>query len=245
MEIKLRCTRAIVLGGASGIGYAIAKKLADDGVKVCIAGRNIEKLKQAVKEIGDERTCYLQFDISDISCFVRKLNDAACLLGGYYDAVVNAAGVHSGKNNWCISEELYDEVMDTDLKGAIFLMRKATVLMLNNNIKGNILQIASVAGNKGTINNSPYYMAKNSLINATRYMAKEVAGKGIVINGIAPGVTQTPMSPGNKVREEVQAIGRPIQPEEIANIALFMLSRQPEICIGETIIADGGFWGAW
>ena len=76
-------------------------------------------------------------------------------------------------------------------------------------------------------------------------MAKEVAGKGIVINGIAPGVTQTPMSPGNKVREEVQAIGRPIQPEEIANIALFMLSRQAEICIGETIIADGGFWGAW
>lgn len=245
VEIKLRCRKAIVVGGGSGIGFAIAKKLVDNGVKVCLAGRNVHKLKSAVDEIGQDKACFIEFDISDVSSLVGKLNDAACLLGGYFDAVINCASIHSGKNNWYIPEEQYDQIMNIDLKGAIFLMRKATVLMANNNISGNILQIASIAGYRGTMNNSPYYMAKNSLINAVRYMAKEVADKGIVINGIAPGITRTPMSPGTTVKKTTQAIARPIEAEEIADVAMFMLSKQAQICIGDTIIADGGFWGAW
>lgn len=245
MEIQLRCSRAIVIGGGSGIGYAIAKKLAENNTRVCLAGRDVEKLKRSSDSISSENVSYMEFDIANVDSITGKLNDAACKLGGYYDAVINAAGVHSSKNNWYIPEIEYDRVMDIDLKGPIFLTRKATVLMSNNNIKGNILHIASIAGYRGMKGNSPYYMAKNTLINAIRYMAKESIKYGIVINGIAPGITKTPMSPGYSVRESIQAIGRPIEPEEIADIAMFMLSEQARICVGDTIIADGGFWESW
>lgn len=245
MNCELRCRKIIVTGGGSGIGLAIAKKLLEEGADVCIAGRNEDKLKEVVSNIQCPNLSYIQFDINDIKNQTGKLNDAACLLGGYFDGIVNAAGIHYGATNWYISEEQYDQIMDIDLKAPVFLMRKAAVLMINNNIHGNILQISSVAGNKGTMNNSPYYMAKNSLINATRHMAKEVANKGIVINGIAPGLTHTQMCNKTVIKESVQAIARTIEPDEIANIAIFLLSRQAEICIGDTLIADGGFWGAW
>lgn len=244
MEFKLRCTRAFIAGGNGGIGLAIAKKLIENNVKVCIGGRNQNSLEEIKKDMG-ENVSVLQFDISDIGSHVGKLNDAACLLGGYYDCVINAAGVHSSKGNWTMTEDIWDSIIDIDLKGAIFLMRRAAVCMQENNIQGNILQIASVAGNRGNNSSSPYHIAKNSLINTTRQMGKDAIAHGIVINGIAPGITRTKMSPGSVVRPQIQAIGRSIEADEIADIAMFMLSEQAKICVGETIIADGGFREAW
>lgn len=245
MNITPRVHNAIVTGGGSGIGLAIAKKLLENGCKVCITGRNMEKLQKVEKEIHSENLSVLQFDVNDTESIIPKLNEAACLLGGYYDGIVNSAGVFSPVDNWNVSEETWDNIINTDLKSAVFLMRNAVICMRDNNIKGNILQIASVVGNNGNGMGSAYAIAKNSLVNTTRYMAKQAAHLGIVINGIAPGMTYTPMTPNRNISHQQAAIARIIEPEEIADIAIFMLSEQAKICIGETILADGGFWGAW
>lgn len=245
MIVVPRCKKAIVTGGGSGIGLAIAKKLITHGCNVCITGRNPEKLEKAKEEINSGNLSILEFDIKDTESIIPKLNDAACLLGGYYDCVVNSAGVFSPHNNWVMSEEIWDNVMDTNLKANTFITRKAVICMRDNNIRGNILQIASISGNRGVGVCDPYSASKNALVNMTRCMGKQVAHLGIVINGIAPGMTYTPMTPDRNITYDRTAIARIIEPEEIADIAMFMLSDQAKICIGETILADGGYWHAW
>ena len=245
MNIQLRVCKVIVLGGSSGIGLAIAKALYGEGCNVCIVGTNEERMKAICKEYNNNRFTYLRYDLLDFEHYTELLNDAACLLGGYYDGVVNSAGVHSGKNNWIIDELTWDNILDIDLKATIFMIKTVVACMRDNNTKGNILQISSVCGNGGNIMNSPYYIAKNAVTNCIRYMAKEIFHHGIILNGICPGIVKTPMCPGEKVSEKTAAIGRPIEPDEIASIALFMMSKQAEICVGECILADGGFWGAW
>lgn len=245
MEFNLRVSRVVITGGGSGIGFAIAKKLIENGCKVCITGRNLEKLQESARRINSSNLSVLQFDINDIESIIPKLNEAACLLGGYYDGIVNSAGVCSSIDNWNISEQDWDNVIDTDLKSAVFLMRNAVICMRDNNIHGNILQIASIVGNHGCSMGGAYSIAKNSLVNTTRFMGKQAAHLGIVINGIAPGVTYTPMVPDRNFAANQQAIGRSIEAEEIADIAMFMLSDAAKICVGETILADGGFWSVW
>lgn len=245
MIVTPRCKKAIVTGGGSGIGLAIAKNLIAHGCSVCITGRNPEKLEKAKEEINSENLSVLEFDVKDIKSIIPKLNDAACLLGGYYDCVVNSAGVFTRNNNWVMSEEIWDNVMDTNLKAAVFIMRNAAICMRDNRINGNILQIASIVGNHGVGICDPYSASKNTLVNTTRYMGKQMAHLGIIINGIAPGMTYSPMTPDRNITHDRTAIGRIIEPEEIADIAMFMLSDQAKICIGETILADGGCWHVW
>ena len=245
MVIDLRCHNVVVIGGGSGIGFEIAKKLIENGCCVCIASRSLEKLKKAQEKINSDKLSVLEFDVTDVDNIIPRLNDAACLLGGYYDGIVNAAGVYTARNNWVVSSGEWDNVIDTNLKAAVFIMQKAVACMRDNNVKGNILQIASVVGSHGTEMHSAYFISKNSLVNTTSAMGKQAAHLGIVINGVAPGVTYTQMSSNKEVAQRQMAIGRIIEPKEIADIAMFMLSEQAKICIGETIIADGGFMGSW
>jgi NAD(P)-dependent dehydrogenase (short-subunit alcohol dehydrogenase family) len=238
--MKLRCERIIVTGGSRGIGYHIARKLAKFGARVVITGRNIKTLQKAAETIG---TIPLEWDLLDVSKYRENFKRAEELLGGL-DGLVNNAGI-IGKNEsgWAgigQSEEEWDAVMGTDLKAVFFMMKSFCTILMERNQPGNICNIASELGIRpgGT---GAYAAAKAGVVFLTKGFARILAVKGIVINGIAPGDTATEMINTAIVESwKRQPIGRIARPEEIADLAVFLLSKEGENIIGQTVISDGG-----
>lgn len=243
--MNLRCSKILITGGGSGIGFAIAKRLITSGARIVIAGRTPEKLEMARAEIGSHNVGILPWDVSDIPICQNKILQAAKMMGGL-DAVVNNAAVSSssfgrGWEPWDITETEWDTVMNTTLKGAFFVMRNAVNYMLENNIHGNIVNISS---NAAYVNiTGPYGASKLALLKMTNTFGKRFGKHGIIIHGIAPGATTTPMTASYTRDAQTyprHAIGRFIRPEEIAELAAFLLSESGEMMCGHTIIADGG-----
>lgn len=241
MKFDLRVSKVLITGGGSGIGLAIAKALINEGCYVCICGRNIDKLNKAKEEINSDKLSVMQWDIKDVSIIREKFNEAAALCGGYLDGLVNNAGVYmpdGGFKPWFETSDDWDNVWDTNLKSQIFLMRRfSTYLHQQCHKPGNICCISSIASQNYEVRGS-YSASKYALSRMVRSHAKQVINLGIVINGINPGVVSTPMSPN--ATGGLCSMKRPIQPEEIANCALFLMSRQAAICCGEMMTADGG-----
>ena len=245
--MKLRNDNIIVFGGGSGIGKAIAKRLCDAGAKVVITGRNEEKLEMAAKEINMPNLCYKVFDITDIN-EQRTLFDECCVELGGLDGFVNAAAIGTGQftgrgyEPWDITEEEWDALTDTNFKAAFFLMRNEIDYMLEKGIKGNILNLASNAACMDIIGS--YGAAKEAIIKWTRAFGKRYGHDGIIINGIAPGATFTPMiaryAHSVNQKYERHAIERFIRPDEIAELAFYLMSNYGEIICGHTVVADGG-----
>lgn len=241
MKFDLRVSKVLVTGGGSGIGLAIAKALIKEGCDVCICGRNLDKLNKAKKEFNSDRLHVMQWDIKDVSVIREKFNEAAALCGGYLDGLVNNAGVYSpegGFRPWYETSEDWDNMWDTNLKAQVFLMRRFTTYLYEQCHKpGNICCISSITSSSYEVRGS-YSASKYALSRMVRSHAKQAIGFGVVINGVDPGVVLTPMSPN--ATGKLHAIGRAIQPEEIANCVLFLMSRQAVICCGEMMTADGG-----
>ena len=246
--MKLRSQNIIVTGGGSGIGKAVAKRLAEENIKVIICGRNQEKLERAKEDINLNNVFVMTWDISDISVFDIKINQAESLIGSKIGAFVNAAAIGSsqctkrGYEPWDITEEEWDCMSDTNFKAAFFMMRNEINYLLKNNIHGNILNIASNAACMDIIGS--YGAAKLSVIKWTRAFGKRYGHNGIIINGIAPGATYTPMIShyANDINQiyERHAIERFIRAEEIAELAYYLMSDYGEIICGHTVVADGG-----
>lgn len=244
MEYKLRVSRVLVTGGGSGIGLGIAKALLAEGCKVCICGRNEDKLREARDEIADENLAIMQWDIRDVALIEEKINEAAWLCGGALDGLVNNAGVYGpehGWGPWNETEEVWDAIWGTNLKAQIFLLRKFTTYLHDNKIRGNILSVSSIAGNKANIDSS-YGGSKYALTRLVRGHALKVLQFGIVINGILPGVVPTAMSGFNKDFKSC-ALDRSITVEETAACALFMMSEAATACCGTMLDTSGGFFG--
>ena len=245
--INLRCHHVVVTGGGSGIGKAIAARLVEGGAEVTIAGRNIDKLLQAKEEIASERVHCMRWDVTDCSRAREYLLQAKELMGGF-DGLVNNAAIGSnqltgrGYEPWDISPEEWDQMMAVNLKAAFFNMRTAVDLMSETNTRGNILNISSNAACMDIIGS--YSSSKLSLLRMTRAFGKRNGAKGIIINGIAPGATLTPMIAhyASSVDQPYprHAIGRFIRPEEIAELAFYLMSSYGEIICGHTVVADGG-----
>lgn len=250
MNFKLRVSRVLVTGGGSGIGFAIAKALLDEGCHVCICGRNLEKLERAKAEIDSEHLSIMQWNLRDVSVIREKINEAAALCGGYLDGLVNNAGVytsHDGWKPWNETSEEWDTVWETNLKASIFILRQFSTYLNQSHIKGNILCISSIAGQNKDIEGS-YPASKYVYSKMIRSHAKHVLGLGIVINGINPGVVATPINSWANQTEAQEyngcALKRTIMPEEIADCALFMMSEQAALCCGSMLGVDGGFYNA-
>lgn len=241
MNFKLRVSKVLVTGGGSGIGLAIAKALIDESCCVCICGRDIEKLQKAKEDVNSPNLSIMQWDIRDISIRREKFNEAASLCGGYLDGLVNNAGVFLPSNGWrpwFETSDEWDAVWDTNLKAQIFLLRSFTNYLHEQcHSGGNICCISSICSSNYEVRGS-YEASKYVYSRMIRSHAKQVIGMDIVINGINPGVVLTPMSTYETNR--IQAIKRPITPEEIASCALFLMSEQAKICCGEMMNADGG-----
>lgn len=247
MENKLRCSKILITGGGSGIGKAIAKRLVNAGACVTILGRNIDKLNNVKEEINSKNLFVLQGDISKTNEVMNYIKEASRLMGGL-DGIVNNAAVGTsqvtgrGYEPWDITPDEWDTVTGINLKGAFFVMREAVDYMLANNIRGNILNISSNASCMDILGS--YGSSKLSILKMTRAFGKRFGHNGIIINGIAPGATATPMISRYCKDEndpyERHAIGRFIKPYEMAELAYYLMSEMGEIICGHTVVADGG-----
>ncbi|MBQ2709151.1 MAG: SDR family oxidoreductase [Clostridia bacterium] len=246
--MTLRAAHYLIIGGGSGIGKAIAARLLAEGASVIIAGRNAAKLEAAAKELASDRLFTMTMDIADCDAIPAKLREADSLLDGQLDGFVNAAALGSnqafgrGYEPWDITPDEWDTLNDINFKGAFFLMRDEINFLLERARRGNILNIASNAACMGTVGS--YGAAKTAIIRWTRAFGNRYGHNGIVINGIAPGATLTDMIASYAKSADQpyprHALERFILPEEIAELAAYLLSKPGEIVCGHTVVADAG-----
>ncbi len=245
--ISLRCSHIIVTGGGSGIGKAIAARLLRGGARVVIAGRHMDRLREAERELASDALYCMEWDVSRAGEAEEHFERAKQLMGGFDGLVNNAAlgtsqATGRGYEPWDITPEEWDRLMDVNLKAAFFNMRTAVDIMRREGVRGNILNIASNAACMDIVGS--YGAAKLSLLKMTRAFGKRFGADGIIINGIAPGATFTPMiARYAKAIDQPyprHAIGRFIRPDEIAELAFYLMSNYGEIICGHTVVADGG-----
>lgn len=245
--MKLRNKNVLIFGGGSGIGKAIAVRFIEAGAKVMITGRTEEKLKAVAEEIGSPDLYYNVFDITDIENHVELFSECEQAMGEL-NAFVNAAALGTsqctgrGYEPWDITPEEWDTLTDINFKAAFFLMRNEIDYMKSRRIRGNILNIASNAACMDIVGS--YGASKQAIIKWTRAFGKKYGHDGIIINGIATGATFTPMI--SRYAKQIDqpyprhAIERFIRPDEIAELAFYLMSDYGEIVCGHTVVADGG-----
>lgn len=237
--LKNRC--ALITGGTSGIGYSISKAFLKAGASVIITSRNKENIDSTVKQL--EKYGNISGTIlnnTQINSFQPTLYGLLSKNSSSIDILVNNAGVNcpSMPN---ATEEDFDKVLDTNLKATYFLSQLFGEYWKENHIKGNILNIASASSLRPA--NSPYTLSKWGLRGLTLGLAKVLGQEGITVNGIAPGPTATPMMhKGNSdnIYLERLPLGRYITPEEIANMAVFLVSDMGRSIMGDIIYMTGG-----
>ncbi len=243
MKQLLKGKRAIVTGGSRGIGRAIAKEFINEGAKVLITGRSEEALVQITEK--QDNLEYLVWDATDFDNYNSNIKKSYDKLGGNIDILVNNAGVLT-QNDFMMNYldlELneWDLVMDTNLKAVYFMCQSMAKYMIENNIKGHIINIGSEMGRRPAC--VSYGISKWGVEGLTKGFGQKLASKGIIVNGIAPGATTTSMmnwSEGDSIERKTHANGRFGFPEEIARLAAYLASDFGENIIGEMILCDGG-----
>lgn len=243
---KLDGKVAIVTGGSSGIGKAIALRYAKEGAHVIIVGRHEDALKEVQKE--NSNIIYVTGDITN-SSVVDNIIDTAKEKYGRIDILVNNAG-------WCpvapiteITVSDYDKAFNLDVRSVVELTTKALPLIIEN--KGNIINLSSVGATHPGVNLSMYVGAKAAIENFTRVWALELAEKNVRVNAIAPGAIRTNIwnVPGltkeaSKKHEDSIAETIPVKrfgsPDEVANVAMFLVSDEASYVTGSIYAVDGG-----
>lgn len=242
MDILLQNKVALISGGSGGIGSAIAQKFLLSGCKVILAGTNEKKLKDLAEKFGNH-CAYIVIDFYKVDSFQDKLNEAIKKFGKI-DILVNSAGIHSTKmisDFLDVDEEEYDSIMNINLKGTYFLSQKVANYMIENKIKGHILNISSSVANEPAW--SPYRLSKWGIKGFTKGLAEKLLPYNIIVNAIAPGSTATQLlgvKEGDSIYTDDNKLGRYIMPEEIANFALLLVSSLGNMVIGDTIYISGG-----
>ena len=237
---------ALITGGSSGIGFSIAEAFVKAGAKVVITGRNIEKLNDAVYTLNKIKNnkCALgfQMDITDVenTTGIAKKIIGTALNDTPIDILVNNAGIMGSFGISGICEKEFDDVVSTNIKGPFFLSSTIGQYMKNYHIKGNILNIASSSSLRPA--NSVYGISKWGLRGFTQGLAKSLIPYGITVNGLAPGPTATPMviNDTSKGIQRNGIFGRYITPEEIANMAVVLVSGIGKAVVGDIVYMTGG-----
>lgn len=249
--MQLSDIRAIVTGGVSGLGLAVARHLAANGGKVALFDVNDDKGAAAVASMGGDKARYIRTDVTDEDAVVASVEAARDFLGGV-NAAVNCAGIIGagrvlGREGPMPLAKFSTTVM-VNLVGSFNVAKAAAAVMQHNEAgedgeRGVIVNTASVAAYEGQIGQAAYSASKGGVVGMTLPMARELARFGIRVNTVAPGIFHTPMVDG--MPEEVQqSLGASIpfpsrlgRPEEFADLVAYILGNR--YLNGETIRLDG------
>lgn len=240
----LKGRKALVTGGTSGIGYAIASAFLRSGAYVTTTGRTEHRLDDSIKKLAEEnpsakdRISFVVMDNKEVGSF-KTLFDSHPILKET-DILVNNAGVLGGDIS-ITTEEDYDNILDTNLKGTFFLSQLVARNMKERGIRGNILNIASSSSLRPAT--SAYTISKWGIRGLTLGLAKVLAPYGITVNGLAPGPTATPMLIKGEIAEITHddlPVGRYAMPEEIANMAVILTSEMGRMIVGDIVYMTGG-----
>lgn len=237
---------AIVTGGTRGIGRAIALKLADQGANIVINYRNSDKEAEELKSILEGKGIKVLTVKCDISNFEdsKNLMDKCKEVFGKIDILVNNAGITKDTLIMRMKEEDFDNVIDVNLKGTFNCAKHASAIMLKQRF-GKIINMTSVVGIAGNAGQVNYAASKAGVIGLTKSLAKELGSRGITVNAVAPGFINTDMtaSLSEKVKEEASKnipLKRLGDPEDVANLVVFLASDAANYITGQVINVDGG-----
>lgn len=247
--MKLKDKVALVTGASRGLGRAIAMQLAADGARVTVNYmKSADQAETVVKEIISRggSAAAVQADITSLP-EVEKMVDSLYEKFGSIDILVNNAGVTKDELLISMTPEDWDSVIKTNL-GGLFNCTKAVAKYMMVQKSGRIINISSVAGERGGRGQSNYAASKGGINAFTRSVAMELAPKKITVNAVAPGVVETEMSStvirrAKDIILDAVALKRLGQPEEIAKVVAFLASDDASYITGEVIRVDGGFKG--
>ena len=232
----------LIVGGSGGIGMACAAKFISAGAKVIITGTNEEKLVKCCSKLYGKNVSYLVLNVLDIQSIESRINEASKLfVENRIDILVNCVGTVNKGGFFDITEKEYDRVMDTNVKGVYFICQAVANHMINNGIKGHILNISSSSALRPAW--TPYQLSKWAINGFTKGLADTLLPYGIIVNAIGPGQTATKML-NVETEDSIYNYDNPCRryalPEEIANLALFMVCQTGDLIIGETFYITGG-----
>ena len=255
---------ALVTGGGKGIGYAIAQALLAQGINVTIAGRNEEALRDAVKilsslhqdihRLDQAQIAYVTLDVADAESVNRGFQHAVTQLGPI-DILVNNAGQAQSSPFLKSNAEQWQQMLNINVMGTVHCTQQALPMMLEAGW-GRIVNVASTAGMVGYPYVSAYCAAKHAVIGLTRSLALEMATKGITVNAVCPGYTETDivkdavtniMAKTGRTEEQARtalASGNPqqrlVQPDEVANAVAWLCQANANAITGQSIAVAGG-----
>ena len=235
---------AIVTGGNSGLGFATAKKLCDNGIKTFIIGRSKEKTEEACAEIGANAIPVI-FDLNNLAGIPAIIENIA--QKGNIDILVNNAGINSKKDFIEVTDDDFESIIHTNIQ-SVFSVSREVVKVMKNNGGGNIINISSMASQYGLPKVIAYTASKGAIEAMTRAMAVELAQYGVRVNCVAPGFIKTKMSAialdsdperKNKVlsRTPMGILG---EPSDIADAVYYFASSESKFVTGTILPVDGG-----
>jgi 3-oxoacyl-[acyl-carrier protein] reductase len=246
MDLGLGGKKALVTGGSRGIGAAIVRALAAEGCDVGFThlgdGPLAEDVRLHVAGLG-RKVFVAESDVARFADAGDVVRRAAEALQGL-DILVCNAGITADAVVWKMDEEQWDRVLDVNLKGCFNYCRAAAALFRAQK-GGKILNITSINGMRGKFGQSNYAASKGGMIAFTKTLARELGKSNVNVNAIAPGMVLTEMMrtlPGefHLAAEEESVFGRIAQPEEVASVALFLVSEHARHITGEVVRVDGG-----
>lgn len=240
-------TKTIVItGGTTGIGFACAEYLLKTGYNLIITGRTKENLDNAVSKLGKNVSGILSdtSSLSDIDELTSKIKNEF----GQIDGLFVNAGIFKAMNFEGTTEDLFDETMNINFKGAFFTIQKFIPILKN---PSSVVLNTSIVVFKAFADTSVYTASKAALESIAKVLNIELADRGIRVNVISPGVTQSPIQKKSGMSDEAidnllehfsstSPIGRIVQPTDIAPVVEFLLSNKSQVLRNEKIIVDGG-----
>ena len=236
----------IVTGASGGIGNSIVEKLSKNGANILATGTKKEKLDELKSKFKNLKV--LIFDISQNDKIEEFIENATNELGGNLDCIVNNAGITQDNLAIRMNFEEWKKVIDINLSST-FLLSKYSIKEMLKNKKGKVINITSVVGHTGNLGQANYSAAKAGIIAMSKTLAIEYARKNININCISPGFIKTAMTDKIDTKFKDMIIskipsGRLGEPEDVANVVLFLASDLSNYINGETLHVNGGMYMA-
>ena len=241
--MRLAGKNAVVTGGGSGIGFAIAQAFVDEGAKVMLSGRNAKALERAVSMLGPNSKS-LVANVKSLEQITLLFTSAAEQFGSL-DIVVANAGIALAAPFETASEEMFDQIVETNFKGAYFTVQKSLPYL---NARASIILVSSAVGQLGVPGLSIYGATKAGIRALARSFSAELVNKGIRVNALSPGPVDTPIftKMGVSAKDLASHIENDIplkrmgEPEEIGRAAVFLASDDSTFMAGSELVVDGG-----